>query len=59
MSIFLSILCSPGADAEVGVTLRLDRVEATLVDTVRMEVRVDGSRSSDAMAVLHGLELFW
>lgn len=59
--IFLVVLCGllpAGAAAEVGVTLRLDRTEATLADTVRMEVRVSGSRSSDAEPVLHGLEAF-
>jgi hypothetical protein len=44
--------------AEVGVTLRLDREEATLADTIRMEVGVSDTRSSDAEPVLHGLEAF-
>lgn len=56
--IFLSILFSSLAAAEVGVTLRLDRVEATLVDTVQMEVSVSGIRSHDAAPALHGLEDF-
>ena len=43
---------------DVTVTLRLDRVEATLSDTVRMEIRVSGSRKSDSPPVLHGLESF-
>ena len=43
---------------DVTVTLRLDRVEATLSDTLRMEIRVSGSRKSDAPPVLHGLESF-
>ena len=43
---------------DVTVTLRLDRVEATLSDTVRMEIRVSGSRKSDAPPVLQGLESF-
>jgi hypothetical protein len=45
------------ADA-VTITLGLDRVEATLSDTVRMEIRVSGSRKSDAPPVLQGLESF-
>ena len=43
---------------DVTVTLGLDRVEATLADTVRMEIRVSGSRKSDAPPVLQGLESF-
>jgi hypothetical protein len=56
--ILLSILYSSASTAEVGVTLRLDRGEATLADTLRMEVGVSDSRSSDAEPVLHGLEAF-
>ena len=56
--ILLSILYSSVSTAEVGVTLRLDRGEATLADTLRMEVGVSDSRSSDAEPVLHGLEAF-
>ena len=56
--ILLSILYSSVSTAEVGVTLRLDRGEATLVDTIRMEVGVSDTRSSDAEPVLHGLEAF-
>ena len=56
--IVLSIVCTSLSAAEVGVTLRLDRAEATLVDTIQMEVDVSGSRSSDATPVLHGLEAF-
>ena len=44
--------------ADVEVTLRVDRGEATLVDTIRMEVGVSGSRNSDAEPVLRGLEDF-
>ncbi|RLC02756.1 MAG: hypothetical protein DRH90_13050 [Deltaproteobacteria bacterium] len=43
---------------DVTVTLRLDRVEATLSDTLRMEIHVSGSRKSDAPPFLHGLESF-
>lgn len=56
--IFLSVFFSSWAAAEVDVALRLDRVEASIVDTVRMEVSVSGSRSSDATPVIHGLEAF-
>ena len=54
----LSIWYSSLSAAEIGVTLRLDRGEATLVDTIRLEVGVSGSRNSDAEPVLHGLEDF-
>jgi len=47
----------PGA-AEVGVTLRLDRAEATPADTVRMQVSVSGTRDSDQAPVIRGLESF-
>jgi hypothetical protein len=50
--ILFSLLFSFLFAAEVNVTLRLDRVEATLEDSVRMEVSVSGSRSSNAMPVL-------
>ncbi|MDX2448102.1 MAG: BatD family protein [Desulfobacterales bacterium] len=43
---------------DVTITLRLDRVEASLADTLRMEIRVSGSRKSDSLPVLHGLESF-
>jgi len=43
---------------DVTVTLRLDRTEASLSDTLRMEIRVSGSRKSDSPPLLHGLESF-
>jgi len=56
--ILLSLWFPTLSTADVDVTLRLDRGEATLVDTIRMEVGVSGSRNSDAEPVLHGLEAF-
>ena len=56
--ILLSIWYPTLSAADVEVTLRVDREEATLVDTIRMEVGVSGSRNSDAEPVLHGLEDF-
>lgn len=53
--ILLSLLFSSWVGAEVSVTLSLDRVEATLEDSVRMEVSVSGSRDSDATPLLNGL----
>ncbi len=46
------------AAADSGVTLRLDRDSASLLDTVRMEVNVSGSLSSSTQPVIHGLEDF-
>jgi len=43
---------------DVTVTLRLDRVEASLSDTLRMEIRVSGSRKTDSPPVLNGLKSF-
>ena len=56
--ILLSIWYPTLSAADLEVTLRVDRAEATLVDTIRMEVGVSGSRNSDAEPVLHGLEDF-
>ena len=56
--ILLSIWYPTLSAADVEVTLRVDREEATLVDTIRMEVGVSGSRNSDTEPVLHGLDYF-
>ncbi|MBW1799392.1 MAG: protein BatD [Deltaproteobacteria bacterium] len=40
------------------MTLKLDRSEATLVDTIRMVVRVSGSRKSESQPVLKGTDAF-
>lgn len=59
MVLILSCLLvpTPGA-AEVGVTLRLERTEATPADTVRMQVSVSGTRNGDQAPVIRGLESF-
>ena len=46
------------AHADISVTMRLDRKEATLVDSVNAVVSVSGTRSSDSQPVLEGLEAF-
>lgn len=46
------------ASAKVSVSLRLDRTEATVVDSVKMVVSISGSRGSDSKPVLRGLESF-
>jgi hypothetical protein len=43
---------------DVTVSLRLDRTEASLSDTLRMEIRVSGSRKSDQQPDLNGLKSF-
>ena len=58
MCILLLPMFSAWAADEVTVTLWLDRTEATLSDTVRMEIRVSGSRKSDSTPLLHGLDAF-
>jgi hypothetical protein len=60
----LLLLCLPFivltavAEAAVSLTLRLDRTEAALADSVRMIVALSGTRSSDGEPVLRGLESF-
>jgi hypothetical protein len=58
--IFLSmlILAVQAFGAEVSVTLNLDRREATLADSIQLQVRVSGARRSDAPPVIEGLEPF-
>ena len=46
------------AYADISVTMRLDRKEATLVDSVNVVVSISGTRSSDLLPVLKGLEAF-
>ncbi len=58
--LFLStlILTVQPVKAEVSVTLNLDRREATLADSIQLQVRVSGARRSDAPPVIEGLEPF-
>ncbi len=53
---FVTIPC--GAHSGVSVSLKLDRTEATLADSIRMVVGVSGTRSSDLRPVVQGLENF-
>ena len=59
--LFLStlILTVQPVNAEVSVTLNLDRREATLADSIQLQVRVSGARRSDAPPVIEGLEPFY
>lgn len=56
--ILLLILIPMWSMAAVSVTLKLDRSEATLADTIRMVVTISGTRKSDSRPVVHGLEQF-
>jgi len=46
------------ARGDVSVTLKLDRPEATLLDSITLVVSVSGTRKSDATPVLKGLDDF-
>jgi len=46
------------ANADVSVTLKLDRSEATLADTVGMVVSVTGTQQTSGPPTLQGVELF-
>jgi BatD DUF11 like domain len=58
LCILLCPLVTVWAADDVTVSLHLDRSEATLADTVRMEIRVSGTRKSDAPPMLKGLQSF-
>jgi len=57
-AIFLFLISPCPADADVSITLRLDRNEATLMDSITMLVKLSGVRKSDSKPILNGLELF-
>ena len=54
----LLVFCPSMAYADISVSMRLDRKEATLVDSVNVVVSVSGTRSSDLLPLLKGLEAF-
>lgn len=57
--LFLLVFLLPCvARADVSVTIKLDRREATLVDSIRMVVSVSGTRSTESQPILHGLQSF-
>ena len=56
--IILAALYPSLSSADVNVALQLERTEASMVDTIQMEVRVSGVRNSDTTPILHGLEEF-
>jgi hypothetical protein len=55
---FLFITVPDSMEAKVSVDLKLDRSEATLVDSVRVVVSISGSRSSQSQPLIEGLEDF-
>lgn len=57
-TLFLFLVAPRSASADVSVTLRLDRREATLVDTIRMVIKVSGTRSNNLEPIVKGLETF-
>ena len=58
ISLLLALLIPSPAMADLSVTLELDRREATLDDSIRLVVKVDGARQSESRPVVHGLESF-
>jgi len=56
--LFLVLLFPCVVWADVSVSIKLDRKEATLMDSVQMVVSVSGSRSSDLQPMVRGLEAF-
>ena len=56
LSMFFHVHCL--ASGDVSVTLKLDRPEATLLDSITMVVSVSGTRKSDTEPILKGLEAF-
>ena len=59
ISIFIIIALIPSFSwGKVTVSLKLDRPEVQLVDSVELIVRVDGSRDSDSPPGIQGLENF-
>ncbi|MCD4716890.1 MAG: BatD family protein [Desulfobacterales bacterium] len=57
-SVFLFLILPWQANADISITLSLDRNEATLMDSVTMLVKLSGVRKGDARPVLKGLESF-
>ena len=56
--IFLFLISPCPANADISITLRLDRNEATPMDSITMLVKLSGVRKSDSLPVLKGLESF-
>ena len=58
LAFVISILVPCQTRAEVSVTLSLDRQEATISDSIRVAIKVSGTRSCDSSPVMKGLDSF-
>jgi len=59
LAFFQFMLISFPARADVSVSIRLDREEATIADSISMVVSIAGARESDSLPVLKGMEDFY
>jgi hypothetical protein len=57
-AVFLFLISPRQANADISITLGLDRNEATLTDSITMLVKLSGVRNTDSQPVLKGLESF-
>jgi len=57
-AIFLFLMSPCPANADISITLRLDRNKGTPMDSITMLVKLSGIRKSDSRPVLNGLESF-
>ncbi len=57
-AVFLFLILPLPAHADISITLRLDRNEAMLMDSITMLVKLSGVRKGDSRPVLKGLESF-
>lgn len=58
LALFQFMLISCPARADVSVSMRLDREEAVIADSISMVVSIAGARKSDSTPVLKGMEDF-
>ena len=58
LALFRFMLISCPAMADVSVSMRLDREEATIADSISMVVSIAGARESDSLPVSEGMEDF-
>ena len=58
LAFFQFILISCPARADVSVSMRLDRQEATIADSISMAVSISGAGESDSRPVFKGMEDF-
>ncbi|MBW1670981.1 MAG: protein BatD [Deltaproteobacteria bacterium] len=59
LALFQFMLISFPVMADVSVSMRLDREEATIADSINIMVSIAGARESDSMPVLKGIEDFY